>query len=134
MNYAAFAGKPELVPSSKFKVYTEKHLDQINPNWMPFPGRLRHEVRVVARILPFRVNQYVLDQLVDWENAETDPIFLLTFPQKDMLEPEAFDRMARLMRNRRRPLKSIHATGSTDSPATQPSPCRTNGTEYPGSG
>ena len=107
MNYAAFAGKPELVPSSKFKVYTEKHLDQIT-QLDALPGRLRHEVRVVARILPFRVNQYVLDQLVDWENAETDPIFLLTFPQKDMLEPEAFDRMARLMRTGADP-KSIHA-------------------------
>ena len=107
MNYAAFAGKPELVPSSKFKVYTEKHLDQIS-QLDALPGRLRHEVRVVARILPFRVNQYVLDQLIDWENAETDPIFLLTFPQKDMLEPEAFDRMAGLMRTGA-DSKSIHA-------------------------
>ena len=107
MNYAAFAGKPELVPSSKFKVYTEKHLDQIS-QLDALPGRLRHEVRVVARILPFRVNQYVLDQLIDWENAETDPIFLLTFPQKDMLEPEAFDRMAGLMRTGA-DFKSLHA-------------------------
>ena len=107
MNYAAFAGKPELVPSSKFKVYTEKHLDQIS-QLDALPGRLRHEVRVVARILPFRVNQYVLDQLIDWENAETDPIFLLTFPQKDMLEPGAFDRMAGLMRTGA-DSKSIHA-------------------------
>ena len=107
MNYAAFARKPELVPSSKFKVYTEKHLDQIS-QLDALPGRLRHEVRVVARILPFRVNQYVLDQLIDWENAETDPIFLLTFPQKDMLEPEAFDRMAGLMRTGA-DSKSIHA-------------------------
>ena len=107
MNYAAFAGKPELVPSSKFKVYTEKHLDQIS-QLDALPGRLRHEVRIVARILPFRVNQYVLDQLIDWENAETDPIFLLTFPQKDMLEPEAFDRMAGLMRTGA-DSKSIHA-------------------------
>ena len=107
MNYAAFARKPELVPSSKFKVYTEKHLDQIS-QLDALPRRLRHEVRVVARILPFRVNQYVLDQLIDWENAETDPIFLLTFPQKDMLEPEAFDRMAGLMRTGA-DSKSIHA-------------------------
>ena len=107
MNYAAFARKPELVPSSKFKVYTEKHLDQIS-QLDALPRRLRHEVRVVARILPFRVNQYVLDQLIDWENAETDPIFLLTFPQKDMLEPEAFDRMAGLVRTGADP-KSIHA-------------------------
>ena len=107
MNHAALARKPELVPSSKFKVYTEKHLDQIS-HLDSLSKRLRHDIRVVAKILPFRVNRYVLDQLIDWENAETDPIFLLTFPQKDMLEPEAFDRMAGLMRTGA-DSKSIHA-------------------------
>ena len=107
MNHAALARKPELVPSSKFKVYTEKHLDQIS-HLDSLSKRLRHDIRVVAKILPFRVNRYVLDQLIDWENAETDPIFLLTFPQKDMLEPGAFDRMAGLMRTGA-DSKSIHA-------------------------
>ena len=107
MNYAAIATKPELVPSSKFKVYTEKHLDQIS-QLDALPKRLRHDIRVVAKILPFRVNQYVLDHLIDWEHAESDPIFLLTFPQREMLEPESFNRMARLMRRGADP-KSIHA-------------------------
>ena len=97
MNYAAFARKPELVPSSKFKVYTEKHLDQIS-QLDTLSRRLRHDIRVVAKILPFRVNQYVIDQLIDWENAATDPMFLLTFPQRGMLAPESFNRMAKLMR------------------------------------
>ena len=107
MNYAAIVRKPELVPSSKFKVYTEKHLDQIG-QLDALPKRLRDDIRVVAKILPFRVNQYVLDQLIDWENAESDPIFLLTFPQREMLEPESFRQMARLMR-RGADTKSIHA-------------------------
>ena len=97
MNYAAIARRPELVPSTKFKVYTEKHLDQIS-QLDALPSQLRHEIRAVAKILPFRVNQYVLDTLIDWDNAETDPMFLLTFPQKDMLEPEAFARMSKLLR------------------------------------
>ena len=96
MNYAAYARRPELVPSSKFKVYTEKHLDKI-VHLNTLPSELRNDIRVVAKILPFRVNQYFLDQLIDWENAETDPMFILTFPQRDMLEPEAFNRMADLM-------------------------------------
>ncbi|MDE0286612.1 MAG: lysine 2,3-aminomutase, partial [Gammaproteobacteria bacterium] len=98
MNYAAIARRPELVPSTKFKVYTEKHLDQIS-QLDSLPSQLRHEIRVVARILPFRVNQYVLDTLIDWDDAETDPMFLLTFPQKDMLEPAAFNRMAKLVKS-----------------------------------
>ena len=107
MNHAALARKPELVPSSKFKVYTEKHLDQIS-HLDSLSERLRHDIRVVAKILPFRVNRYVLDQLIDWENAETDPIFLLTFPQRGMLEPDSFDRMAKLM-STGADSKSIHA-------------------------
>ncbi|MCY4155466.1 MAG: lysine 2,3-aminomutase, partial [Gammaproteobacteria bacterium] len=86
MNYAATARRPELVPSSKFKVYNEKNLDQID-YLHNLPDELRHEINVVAKVLPFRVNQHVLDQLIDWDNAATDPIFLLTFPQRDMLEP-----------------------------------------------
>lgn len=98
MNYAAIARRPELVPSTNFKVYTEKHLDQIS-QLDSLPSQLRHDIRVVARILPFRVNQYVLDTLIDWDDAETDPMFLLTFPQKDMLEPAAFNRMAKLIKS-----------------------------------
>ena len=98
MNYAAIARRPELVPSTKFKVYTEKHLDQIS-QLDSLPSQLRHDIRVVAKILPFRVNQYVLDTLIDWDDAETDPMFLLTFPQKDMLEPAAFNRMAKLIKS-----------------------------------
>ena len=63
---------------------------------------------MVARILPFRVNQYVLDTLIDWDDAETDPMFLLTFPQKDMLEPAAFNRMAKLIKSGA-DTKTIHA-------------------------
>ena len=107
MNYAAFARKPELVPSSKFKVYTEKHLDQIS-QLDTLSRRLRHDIRVVAKILPFRVNQYVIEQLIDWENAATDPMFLLTFPQRGMLVPESFNRMAKLMRTGA-DSKSVHA-------------------------
>ena len=107
MNYAAFARKPELVPSSKFKVYTEKHLDRIS-QLDTLSRRLRHDIRVVAKILPFRVNQYVIDQLIDWENAATDPMFLLTFPQRGMLTPESFNRMAKLMRTGA-DSKSVHA-------------------------
>lgn len=107
MNYAAIARRPELVPSTKFKVYTEKHLDQIS-QLDSLPSQLRHDIRVVAKILPFRVNQYVLDTLIDWDDAETDPMFLLTFPQKDMLEPAAFNRMAKLIKSGA-DTKTVHA-------------------------
>ena len=40
-------------------------------------------------VLPFRVNAYVLEELIDWDNVPDDPIYRLTFPHRDMLrEPE----------------------------------------------
>ncbi len=60
---------------------------------------MRFAMQVVARVLPFRVNQYVIEDLIDWDNVPDDPIFRLTFPQQDMLSPEHFDRMANLLRS-----------------------------------
>ncbi|WP_341643539.1 KamA family radical SAM protein [Thauera sp. SDU_THAU2] len=80
-----------------FKVYTQRDLDRIVQL-----GRLsaerRFEMKVVSSVLPFRVNQYVIDELIDWNDIPADPIFQLTFPQRGMLAPEHFDRIAALLR------------------------------------
>ena len=55
-------------------------------------------MRAVASVLPFRVNNYVVNELIDWSRVPDDPIFRLTFPQPEMLEPRDFDRMFRLVR------------------------------------
>ncbi|OYT17894.1 MAG: lysine 2,3-aminomutase, partial [Bacteroidetes bacterium 4572_77] len=36
--------------------------------------------------MPFKVNNYVIDELIDWDNYKEDPIYILTFPQKGMLK------------------------------------------------
>ncbi len=51
-------------------------------------------IQVVGNVLPFKVNPYVLDNLIDWDNRENDSIYHLTFPQKEMLTEEHFDKMA----------------------------------------
>jgi len=56
------------------------------------------EMKVVANVLPFRVNEYVIEQLIDWDNIPNDPIFQLVFPQREMLAPESFNQMADLIR------------------------------------
>lgn len=83
--------------SRKFKVYTDIQLQKI-PQIAALPDEERFAMQVVARVLPFRVNNYVCDELIDWENIPDDPIFRLTFPQKEMLEPSSFQQMADLMR------------------------------------
>jgi L-lysine 2,3-aminomutase len=48
-------------------------------------------------VLPFRVNPYLLEELIDWRRVPDDPIFRLTFPQREMLEPEDYARLRELL-------------------------------------
>ncbi|RME33172.1 MAG: lysine 2,3-aminomutase [Gammaproteobacteria bacterium] len=54
-------------------------------------------MEVVSQVLPFRVNRYVIEQLIDWKQVPEDPIFQLTFPQPGMLSPEHFRRVSDAM-------------------------------------
>jgi len=51
-------------------------------------------VEVVSHVFPFRTNNYVVDQLIEWENYQSDPIYALTFPSAAMLIPQDFKGMA----------------------------------------
>lgn len=57
----------------------------------------QHEIEVVANVLPFKVNNYVIENLIDWNDVPRDPIFVLTFPQKKMLRSHHFKEMAAAM-------------------------------------
>lgn len=57
------------------------------------------ETEVVGNVLPFKLNNYVTDQLINWDNFREDPVFILTFPQKDMLRPAHFEEMAKAVKN-----------------------------------
>ena len=57
------------------------------------------EMEVVGNVLPFKTNNYVVEQLIDWCNIPNDPMYVLTFPQKGMLIPEHYDKMAHTLRS-----------------------------------
>lgn len=82
----------------RFQVYTERQFDKIDA-LKNLTEEQRFEMRVVASVLPFRVNQYVIDELIDWNNVPADSMFQLTFPQKGMLTDEHFDKMAAVLRS-----------------------------------
>ncbi|MDH5551804.1 MAG: lysine 2,3-aminomutase [Nitrosomonas sp.] len=82
----------------QFQVYTEHQLDKIEA-LKQLSEQQRFEMKVVAKVLPFRVNQYVIDELIDWNNIPADPIFQLTFPQKGMLAKGDFEQMAEVLRS-----------------------------------
>lgn len=84
-------------PANRFKVYTERHLDRISA-LSQLSTEQRFAMRVVAKVLPFRVNQYVIDELIDWDRVPEDPLFQLVFPQPGMLLPADFKRVAAAIR------------------------------------
>ncbi len=71
-------------PAYKFHAYTGRDLPELLVR-TPFDQEQRLAVQAVAQVMPFRVNSYVLDELIDWSAVPDDPLFRLTFPQPDML-------------------------------------------------
>jgi KamA family protein len=82
----------------RFKVFTQRDLDKI-PQLQRLSEAARFEMRVVSSVLPFRVNEYVIDELIDWSNVPADPIYQLTFPQRGMLSDDHYARMAQAHRD-----------------------------------
>lgn len=81
---------------AKFKPYTRETIGQA-PQWERIPAELREAVQVISRVLPFRTNQYVMEQLIDWDNIPDDPIYRLVFPHRDMLSAEEYKRLRELV-------------------------------------
>ncbi|MFD0345581.1 hypothetical protein ACFQ0M_04790 [Kitasatospora aburaviensis] len=77
------------------KVYSHERLERLAAE-RGMPAEYLHELRVVSSVLPFKVNQYVVDELVDWSAVPDDPIFRLTFPHRDMLPPDMFETLSAL--------------------------------------
>nr|WP_320117849.1 lysine 2,3-aminomutase [uncultured Marinifilum sp.] len=82
----------------KYRAFTLKTFKKI-PQISNLSDEQIFDIEVVGEVLPFKVNNYVVDELIDWNNFEKDPIFILTFPQKDMLSAQHYNRMAELIRS-----------------------------------
>jgi len=96
--------------SPSIKSYTLANLRKL-PQIEKFSEQEIFEMEVVGNVLPFKANNYVVEQLIDWDNTENDSIFALTFPQKGMLKSEHFDQMAEVMKRGDR--KEIQETANT---------------------
>ena len=93
--------------SPAIKSYTLSNLRKI-PQIEKFTEEQIFEMEVVAQVLPFKANNYVIEQLIDWDNVPGDSMFNLTFPQKHMLKSEHYDMMASVLKNNPAP-KEIKA-------------------------
>lgn len=94
--------------SPNFQSFQNKQIDKIEA-LDQLPQSLRFEMKVVASVFPFRVNNFVIDNLIDWHKVPNDPVFQLTFPQRGMLDDESYDKMAELLKREPAPsTEEIH--------------------------
>lgn len=63
------------------------------PQIKQLSDELLEAIEVVGHVLPFKTNNYVVDELIDWDRVPNDPIFTLTFPRKEMLLPHHYEKM-----------------------------------------
>lgn len=80
----------------KYKAYTRKDIEHI-PELQALPPHEIVAIKAVSAVLPFRVNRYVIEELIDWKNIPEDPIYQLTFPQRGMLDRKDLSRMMELV-------------------------------------
>lgn len=71
---------------SKIEFYHPGNLDQILP-LQSFPRSFIRDMKSVMQVFPFRTNNYVVNELIDWDKGMEDPMFRLNFPHPDMMQP-----------------------------------------------
>ena len=80
----------------KFKPYTRQTIRQAR-QWELLTPEQQEAVQVVSHVLPFRTNEYVLEQLIDWDRVPDDPIYRLVFPHQDMLPEHEYEQLRDLL-------------------------------------
>ncbi len=78
--------------SPSIKTYTLSNFRDLPPI-QKMSDEKKFEMDVVGNVLPFKTNNYVVEQLIDWNDIPNDPMFVLTFPQKEMLIPNHYQEM-----------------------------------------
>ncbi|MTI32498.1 KamA family radical SAM protein [Xanthovirga aplysinae] len=76
----------------KFKSYNNlsfKKTDYYNR----LPPKEKEAFDILSTVFHFKTNNYVLEKLIDWKNVETDSIYRLIFPRKEMLNPADYEQL-----------------------------------------
>lgn len=86
-----------MTDTNPYKAYALGNFRSI-PQMARLSEELKFDIEVVGQVLPFKTNNFVVDHLIDWDRAPDDPLFILTFPQREMLLPHHYKDIARLMK------------------------------------
>ena len=95
-------------PRPRLELFKRKHLREL-PQLQRMSEDTLLQLEAVSAVFPFRVNRYVLEQLIDWDAVPDDPIYQLTFPQPGMLAPDVLGRLVDLLRGGA-PREALQAT------------------------
>jgi KamA family protein len=80
----------------KYQVYARHNFKKI-PAYERISEEQVHSINVVSEVLPFKTNNYVVNELIDWDNYQDDPMFVLNFPQKEMLHPKHYHALSSMI-------------------------------------
>ncbi len=92
----------------KYRAYSRGDIDRI-PELSHLSTEQRLAMKAVSTVLPFRVNDYVVENLIRWDDVPDDPMYQLTFPQPGMLDPVDLARMIDLIHAGASPKAVQHA-------------------------
>ncbi|MEW6468663.1 MAG: lysine 2,3-aminomutase [Bacteroidota bacterium] len=89
----------QVIKDTRFITYRSYSLGNFEsiPQVEKLSDSQKFEMKVVGNVLPFKTNNYVINELIDWDNIPDDPMFRLTFPQKDMLIQPHYEAMAQTL-------------------------------------
>ncbi|MGL4491760.1 MAG: KamA family radical SAM protein, partial [Tannerellaceae bacterium] len=78
-----------------------------SPQLSLLPESELEAIEVVGQVLPFKANNYVTEELINWNDAPNDPIFTLTFPRKEMLSKDQYDAVKNAMKEGKEELARV---------------------------
>ncbi|MGF1585808.1 MAG: KamA family radical SAM protein [Bacteroidales bacterium] len=80
----------------RFITYNAKNFREIE--YMRYlPEEVKKEIDIVSSVIPFKTNNYVVDYMIDWENYEEDPMYILNFPNRNMLTESQYERVKKIL-------------------------------------
>jgi len=88
-----------MISKKEIKFYSLKDIDSIDFIKPYLSDEDIFELKVVGTILPFKTNNYIIEELIDWTNIPNDPIFQLNFMLKEMISEHQFYTIAKLFKS-----------------------------------
>jgi len=80
----------------RYKAYTLSNFRTL-PQIRKLNKKEQFDIEIIGNILPFKVSNYVINDLINWDNVPDDPIYKIAFPQKHMLSKRHFYEMKEVL-------------------------------------